>query len=284
MGLLPGGNHRRPDRFIRLRARDPTLGHRKRATRRDRLQPGHGTRQGLSRRDPPRQADPTRVLLRPTVGIRGRVVADDGELRRQPHLPGATRLRTDVLRGLRPGGLAALEHPDRQVVGNRRSRRRSRELPAVDAVHVVAGPRQVPERKDQPEPVARRSALQGRIRPASFTGNVDALTIGTDDGAGAITTTNYDFEPTTIPPPGMPDFNPVTPARVFDTRAGTPAGAPRRGQGPCGPTDPLVVQLTDLPGGLVPAQWCRRRVDQRDRDGFARPRFRHRRPVRVGCR
>ena len=89
--------------------------------------------------------------------------------------------------------------------------------------------------------------------PASFTGNVDALTIGIDDGAGAITTTNYDFEPTTIPPPGIPDFNPVTPARVFDTRAGTPPALREVAKGRVGPTDPLVVQLTDLPGGLVPA-------------------------------
>jgi hypothetical protein len=56
-----------------------------------------------------------------------------------------------------------------------------------------------------------------------------------------------------ISPAGIPDFNPVTPTRVFDTRAGTPPALRNVAKGRVGPTEPLAVQLTDLPGGLVPA-------------------------------
>ncbi len=96
-----------------------------------------------------------------------------------------------------------------------------------------------------------------------FTGNVDRLTIGANDSLGNITTTTYDFEPTVIPPtpptppitptPTLPDFNPVTPTRVFDTRPGTPVALRSVAQVRVGPSSPLEVKLTDLPGGLVPA-------------------------------
>ena len=63
--------------------------------------------------------------------------------------------------------------------------------------------------------------------------------------------------PTTTPTPptaeaGIPDFNPVTPTRVFDTRVGTPAHLRDVAKLRVGPNHSLEVKLTDLPG-LVPS-------------------------------
>ena len=55
------------------------------------------------------------------------------------------------------------------------------------------------------------------------------------------------------PEAGTPDFNPVTPTRVFDTRNGTPVYLRNVARVAVGPSTPLEVKLTDLPGGLVPA-------------------------------
>lgn len=61
--------------------------------------------------------------------------------------------------------------------------------------------------------------------------------------------------PASIPPTGLatPDFTPVTPTRVFDTRTGTPDHLRVVTKAPIGPGQPLEVKLTDL-GGLVPAK------------------------------
>jgi hypothetical protein len=82
-----------------------------------------------------------------------------------------------------------------------------------------------------------------------FTGNVDHLTIGVDDGAGNVTTTNYDFE---LAPAADPDYTPVDPDRLFDTRVGTPPALREVAKQKVSET-PLEVQVTDLPGGMVPA-------------------------------
>ena len=48
-------------------------------------------------------------------------------------------------------------------------------------------------------------------------------------------------------------FVPVTPTRVYDTRSGTPAALRPVAKQLVGPSTPLRVKLTDLPGGVVPA-------------------------------
>ncbi len=53
-----------------------------------------------------------------------------------------------------------------------------------------------PNARINPNPAYAAVLFKLGAGPASFTANVDHLTIGVDDGAGNITVTNYDFEPT----------------------------------------------------------------------------------------
>ena len=54
-------------------------------------------------------------------------------------------------------------------------------------------------------------------------------------------------------PSAGPDYVPVTPSRLFDTRPGTPPALRTVAKQQVGPTVTLEVQVTDLPGALVPA-------------------------------
>ena len=73
------------------------------------------------------------------------------------------------------------------------------------------------------------------------------------------------------------------PLCVADTRTGT-AGLRTVPAQRVAPGSVLTVQLTDLPGGLVPGIRGRGRLDQRDVDPTARQRIPHRRSLRSGCR
>ncbi len=56
---------------------------------------------------------------------------------------------------------------------------------------------------------------------------------------------------------GPAGFTAVPPARVLDTRPGTPAALRDVPKVKVGPTAPLEVKLSDLPGGVVPGDCCR---------------------------
>ena len=96
--------------------------------------------------------------------------------------------------------------------------------------------------------------VTGLTNGDSYTFTVVATTASS--GSSAPSAPTGILIPTDGSPPGaLPrDFNPVDPARVFDTRAGLSPGAlvtvPKV---KVGPGNTLEVQLTDLPGGLVPA-------------------------------
>jgi hypothetical protein len=98
---------------------------------------------------------------------------------------------------------------------------------------------------------------------SSFTGAVDALSVGLDDGLGNISNTTYDFEPTPPTPPAPPtptpppatklaDFIPVSPSRVFDTRPGSAPSLRVVDTGKVGGSKIVEVKVTDL-ADLVPA-------------------------------
>jgi enamine deaminase RidA (YjgF/YER057c/UK114 family) len=102
----------------------------------------------------------------------------------------------------------------------------------------------------------------------SFSGAVDALSVGVDDGAGNVSNTTFDFEPTApvvpadpTPPadpvdpvdtPRLADFIPVSPSRVFDTRPDAPPALRVVDKAKVGGDKVLEVKVTDL-ADLVPA-------------------------------
>lgn len=100
---------------------------------------------------------------------------------------------------------------------------------------------------------ATSCTVTGLTNGESYTFTVVATT---DEGNSPPSAPTGILIPTDGSPPGsLPsDFNPVDPARVFDTRAGlSPEALVVVPKLKVGPGNTLEVQLTDLPGGLVPA-------------------------------
>ena len=70
-------------------------------------------------------------------------------------------------------------------------------------------------------------------------------------GDGVLTSVTAGCHTITFDTP--PDYTPVAPTRLFDARPGTPPTLRTVLKQQVSPSTPLEVQVTDLPGGLVPA-------------------------------